>query len=254
MTNALVPVQPEVTRALVVIPAHNEEDFIAECLTSVIISSEVAKNLWAQRGRSLRVEIIVVADSCTDATVEIIASFAPRCRVVAASCRRVGAARDKGVVEGIELLGGLADGDIWVFNTDADSCVAPEWIAFHLDRARTTDAIKGTVCPRWRSDELTDVIASYNMLYDDHDGHSHTHGANMSFSARAYLSVGGFPLVAESEDVGLMHRFWEDGLTVASLASFPVMTSTRESTRTPGGFSGYVHDLKTGLLELDETV
>ena len=86
--------------------------------------------------------------------------------------------------------------------------------------------------------------------YRHEEGHAHVHGANLGLPWSLYEAVGGFPPVAEHEDVGLAEavralageRDGGDGRRVRVIATDTtrVLTSSRLEGRTPGGFSGYL--------------
>ena len=71
-------------------------------------------------------------------------------------------------------------------------------------------------------------------------GHRHIHGANIGISARAYRQLGGFDPLPVHEDVHLVRRAQEAGLTVAWSTAAPVTTSARRTARAPGGFAGHL--------------
>lgn len=71
----------------VVIPAHNEEHYIGNCLQSVLRAAELAKSDTA--------EIIVVANRCTDRTAEIAAEYGARILVNDEKC--ISAIRNTGI-------------------------------------------------------------------------------------------------------------------------------------------------------------
>ncbi|KFC52257.1 hypothetical protein GY12_07440, partial [Micrococcus luteus] len=86
--------------------------------------------------------------------------------------------------------------------------------------------------------------------YRHEEGHPHVHGANLGLPWSLYKAVGGFPPVAEHEDVGLTEavralageRDGGDGRRVRVIATDTtrVLTSSRLAGRTPGGFSGHL--------------
>jgi len=94
----------------VVIPAHNEERFIGKCLEAVVRASE--------RVRSDAVEIIVVANRCTDRTAEIAAQFGARVLVNDDKC--LSAIRNTGIR--------AANGGI-IVTIDADSVMSDDALA-----------------------------------------------------------------------------------------------------------------------------
>ncbi|QNE89928.1 glycosyltransferase [Corynebacterium incognita] len=219
-----------ITHALVVIPAHDEEDHIASCLAAVFA---------AARHVNIHVEVVVALDQCNDRTEQIVDDVPHDIHALSFSFAEVGRSRHAGIIAGLVILRDVDKSNIWILNTDADSVVPPTWIATHLRYAQDYDAVAGTVDPDW-GDTPQEIIDEYNRHYDNSPGHSHIHGANMSFGAGAYLDVGGFPRTDESEDVALLDLMLVDGMRIARIAEDPVVTSTRDSDRTPGGFSGYI--------------
>ncbi|MFH2021272.1 MAG: glycosyltransferase [archaeon] len=97
----------------VIIPAHNEGKYISKTLKSVI--SQSFKNF----------EIIVVADSCTDDTVEIAKKFG--CKIIKSKTKNVGKNRNIGAHN--------AASDIYVF-LDADVTISGNYLQEVYDAAR----------------------------------------------------------------------------------------------------------------------
>ncbi|WP_440222798.1 glycosyltransferase [Dokdonella sp. MW10] len=215
----------------VVIPAHNEQDLIAECLRS-IHAAACAPALGGER-----VCIVVSLDRCTDAT----ASIASACgaQTLSTHAGNVGLARAAGVDHV------LAQGARWIAMTDADSRVPPEWLEQQL--AYDADAFCGTV----RVDDWLDYAASMPETFvGEHpvvDGHPHVHGANMGISAGMYRTCGGFPSVAVSEDVALITAVVRHGGVVARRVQPVVVTSARRDARAVGGFGDYLQKLELRL-------
>lgn len=208
----------------IVIPAHNEQQAIDECLRA---AREAAVHP-ALHGEA--VEIVVALDSCTDATGVIAARRGALCLPVA--LRNVGAAR----AAGAQAL--LALGARWLAFTDADSCVQSDWLVEQL--ALQADVVCGTVAvDDWTPHgEHADLLKMhFELTYFDRDGHRHIHGANLGVSAEAYRSVGGFRPLACSEDVALVDALQAAGANIAWSARPRVTTSARRQARAAGGFA-----------------
>lgn len=92
----------------VVIPAHNEEQFIGDCLNSILSEIE---------GKNYDMEIIVVNNASSDRTREIVASF-PGIKLVDEP--------DKGLVKA-RRAGYLASSGELVANIDADTRMTEGW-------------------------------------------------------------------------------------------------------------------------------
>ena len=120
------------TGCLVVIPARNEADRIADCLAAL-------------DGQDA--DALVVANNCTDATAEL----AVRSGAAVVDCGipdgGVGAARRLGAKEGWRRMSRLKH----IMTSDADCLVAPDWVAanqHHLNAGRQRRMRIGPADPR----------------------------------------------------------------------------------------------------------
>lgn len=216
-----------IRRVAVVIPAKNEERRIEACLSAVV----------AARARCpVEVSVTLVADSCSDRTVE----FARRFREVAVlelEASNVGMSRACGVRAALEHSG-TDPALVWIANTDADSTVPADWLLRQVELADAGyDAVLGSVVPdpdeyplhlqeRWASAHPAGQIR--HEIY----------GANLGVRASEYLLVGGFAALKEHEDVDLVRRLHTSRVLYSD--ALLVKTSARLDGRTPGGFAGYL--------------
>ncbi|CAM5244120.1 glycosyl transferase [Streptomyces spiroverticillatus] len=260
----------------VVIPACDEQALLPAALDAV----REAAGHPALDG--VRVLTVVVADCCTDATEELAGKAGAL--VVPVRFRNVGRARAAGVAAALEALGeaeaagagrvqanpaalgrvqanpGATDGmqptpgapaGAWIANTDADSTVPPDWLAFQLARAAEGwDAVVGTVAVDRRSAHKPRLAARHHRLYEVSRPpagqpwqHPHVHGANLGVSARAYTAAGGFPPLALSEDHGLVDALERTRARLLRTADCPVTTSARTRPRARGGFGDHLAGL-----------
>jgi glycosyltransferase involved in cell wall biosynthesis len=203
-----------------IVPAHNEEALIGDCVRALIDASHCPALLGEP------VMVLVVLDACTDDT-EAMARRAGA-DTVSINARNVGAARALGAQWAI------ARQARWLAFTDADTLVAPSWISAQLSQA--SDAVCGTVAVRDWGSYGERMRRHYDATYTDADGHSHIHGANLGVSSQAYLAAGGFPSLTSSEDVALVAALKRIGATVAWSASPRVFTSARRAFKAPLGF------------------
>ncbi len=203
-----------------IVPAHNEEDQIANCLAALQVASRCPRLGGEQT------VVIVVLDACTDNT----RSIAQRMGVttIALCANSVGEARALGA--GLALAAGAR----WLAFTDADTEVAPDWISAQLAQRR--DAVCGTVAVRDWGTYGESMRHHYAATYTDADGHRHIHGANFGVSAQAYERAGGFCPLQSSEDVALVEALRASGASIAWSAAPRVFTSARRVFRAPGGF------------------
>lgn len=204
----------------VVVPAHNEEEHLDACLQSLRVASRCA------RLKAEVVVLVVVLDACTDRTAQVAQSM--HATTLSINARNVGTAR----AAGAQLA--LSAGARWLAFTDADSVVAPNWLAAQL--RQRTDAVCGTVCVRDWGSYGDRMRRHYDATYSDADGHHHIHGANLGVSADAYRKTGGFRPLASSEDVALVEALKQTGASIAWSAAPRVFTSARRNFRAPEGF------------------
>ena len=207
----------------VIVPAHNEEALIGRCLSAL----NVAASHPDLNGEEVRV--LVVLDACTDATAARAALLA---QVLPIEARNVGVARAAGAAAAI------AQGARWLAFTDADSEVAPCWLARQL--AFGADAVCGVVAVDDWGEHSATARDAYEDHYVDAENHSHVHGANLGVSTEAYLRAGGFPPLRSSEDVALVRRLSAIGATIARTSTVRVRTSARRVARAPEGFADFL--------------
>lgn len=204
----------------VVIPAHNEARRLASCLSAAMAAARHA----ALQPEPVR--IVLVLDSCNDGSARLAAGF--DVVTLSVDARNVGVARAAGAEHLLRL------GARWLAFTDADSRVAPDWLAAQL--ALGADAMCGTVAvDDWRG-HPAHVREHWRRTYRDEDGHRHVHGANLGVSAQAYRRAGGFPALACREDVMLVDLLAATGASIAWSAAPRVVTSARRDPRVRGGF------------------
>lgn len=114
------------TLTSILIPAHNEADYLGDCL-SALLASDPAQN----------VEVIVVPNACTDATARIATGFAPAFRARGWDFEVLNTAQP-GKLHALNLGEKRAAGAIRIY-LDADVTVAPGLIPAmiqSLDRAK----------------------------------------------------------------------------------------------------------------------
>lgn len=204
----------------VIVPAHNEESLIGECLEAINA---------AARDRALKGEpviVVVCADACDDATTVIARQH--EALVIETRVRNVGLAR------AFAAQVALAHEARWIGSTDADSRVPPNWLSAQL--THRADAVCGTVRVSDWGSLGTRVVKRFCSGYRNVEGHRHVHGANIGVSRNAYLAVGGFEAAVAHEDVSLIKRLDDAGRRIAWSSSPCVVTSARLDARAPQGF------------------
>jgi glycosyltransferase involved in cell wall biosynthesis len=213
----------------VVIPAHNEEDLLPSCLAAV---RRAARMLTGTP-----VHLVVVADACDDRT----AGLARRAGAAVLEIRAcsVGAAREAGVREVLASTRHLDPAAMWLATTDADTVVPPSWLSQHVRYADAGwDAVVGTVTVTDWTEYPPEVPPLFLKQYGNGEGtHRHVHGANLGFSARAYLAAGGFSPSPTAEDHALVESLSAAGSRILRTTKVNVVTSARRRARAPHGFS-----------------
>ncbi|MDO9402774.1 MAG: glycosyltransferase [Polaromonas sp.] len=204
----------------IIVPAHNEEAYIEACVQSLQVAASHADL------KREPVEIYVVLDSCGDRTGHLARSLGVRTLDVQAM--NVGFARQ------MASKMALAAGARWLSYTDADSTVAPDWLAAQL--ALRSDAVCGTVSVSDWQHYGQHMQQHFERTYTDCDGHDHVHGANLGVSAHAYEAAGGVQCLASGEDHALVRALKKNGAGIAWSCKPRVATSVRPDFRAPGGF------------------
>jgi hypothetical protein len=236
----------------VVVPVRDEEHLLHGSL------SALARAIRRPELAALKVRAAVVLDRCADRSAEIARSAAERIEassrdhslaVIEASAGNVGVARHAGFCAVLADMGTVALERVWLATTDADSNVPGPWLTHQaLQRARGIDAWAGTVSVEdWTGRPVT-LRAAFHHHYHLRRGEGgHVHGANMGFSAAAYLRAGGFPPLATAEDHALWRRLGTIGARRVHDPTCPVVTSARRHARAPAGFAGTLDALQRGL-------
>jgi glycosyltransferase involved in cell wall biosynthesis len=217
-----------INAAGVVIPAHNEQDLLPACLVAV---------RHAVRQVSVPVHLVVVADACTDKTADLASDLGAT--VIESGAHNVGAARRAGVSLVLRYARRLDPAEVWVATTDADSLVPRHWLTRQLRYARRGwKGVVGTVTIADWADHPHHVQQRYAQGYRAWQGrHPHVHGANLGFTADAYLAAGGFRPLPTAEDHALVDDLRAVGIPLLRTARLPVVTSARRGARAPRGFA-----------------
>ncbi|HXF32658.1 MAG TPA: glucosyl-3-phosphoglycerate synthase [Solirubrobacterales bacterium] len=265
---ALPPPGAEV-RAVVIIPAHDEEERIGSCLGALVAQVEVDP-AWF--------EVIVVIDDCHDGTeamvdatraslgvdgpkTQALLEFSahrpggPAIHVVAGPGQGAGPARATGMDVGCARLESLGRRDGLLASTDADSTVAPDWIARQLEAiAAGAEAIGGEVIldpveaaalpPSVLARREADLAARTRAAAARGPAeHAHFSGASLGVTPRAYRRAGGMAWMAALEDQELEDRLAAAGVRIHRLRPVSVITAARTDGRAERGLA---RDLELG--------
>jgi glycosyltransferase involved in cell wall biosynthesis len=210
----------------VVIPVHDEEKVLADCLEAV---------RWAAMDPLLDaepVEIVVVLDACADRSAAI--AIQHKAQIVSLNARCVGAARALGASLALDY------GARWIAFTDADTIVPANWLSAQLDLY--ADATCGQVSIEDWSGYPSAVRERY--LRDYSMDARHIHGANLGISAAAYRAAGGFTALQLGEDAALVSSLLERKGDVRFAGPARVSTSARWESTIEGGFASMLRGLR----------
>jgi hypothetical protein len=244
---------------VVAIPVRDEEERLPACLRA----------LAHQRDRSGRpispalVRVVLFANNCTDQSASLARKLAGGlsldARVVEArmppAAAHAGAARRAAmdIAEAWLMQGGERDGVI--LTTDADSQVAPNWVAANLAAFDAgADAVLGRIDLDGEGKLLPDALHRRGELEDRYEGlltelywlldplehnpwphHATISGASLGITRTAYRRVGRLPRVALGEDKALIALLSRQDARIRYCPTIHVITSGRTNGRAPGG-------------------
>lgn len=247
----------------ITIPARNEAERLANCLDAAATSLK-------DRGG-----IVVAVNGSSDNTSHIARDWFSRHGVPGILLNDAVPPHGSGVGRArriaVEACRSRLAPDAAIMTTDADTCVAPDWVAANLSELRLADLICGTVLPHpVEHAELPTSISQHdsvegeytaltllaqNLLdplpHDPRPAHLSAPGASLAFRLNLYEDIGGFADVTLCEDrlfaAAAEARDWR----VRRSAKSMVVTSCRLDGRTSGGMAGA---LRARITEPDPVV
>ncbi|SEN10883.1 Glycosyltransferase like family 2 [Sphingomonas gellani] len=237
----------------IALPAKDEEGCLPACLTAL----DAAAAFYGGP-----VTVVVLANNCTDGTVGTLraarlrhARLDWRAVSLLPGARHAGWARRLAFDAAADLL--VQPGDI-LASTDADTCVAPDWIVrmlAHCDAG--ADAVAGRALTR-RADRASlgkraagrlNMLGRYytaldwlraDMTPEAHDPwprHFYEGGASIALTLDLYRRIGGAPTPSLAEDRALFAAVRAAGGQVRHPLDVRVFTSSRLEGRAPGGMA-----------------
>jgi glucosyl-3-phosphoglycerate synthase len=237
-------------RAVIVVPARDEQQRIAACLRALAAQRDVPCEQY---------EVIGVLDGCVDQTAEFahrVASETPELRlrlVELDSSQGVGRARRLGMDLAYERLLHLGREDGLIASTDADSVVAADWLyaqlellgagaeaiggRIELDGEEVTQLAPAALVARKRAATARTQRALRLNASPELVEHHQFSGASLALTAAAYARCGGLPVRAALEDEALERALVSQGVAIHRSARVRVRTSARTSGRAPRGLA-----------------
>ena len=260
-------------RAVVAIPARNEEGRLPACLEALARQRLCG---FGQPGLA-EVAVLVLANDCSDGTTALARDMArhlPFRLVVeeaslAPPMAHAGGARRTAMDAAAALFDPAADPRrLVLLTTDADGRADPGWLAANLGAiAAGADAVAGAIMPdplearrlpavlrEFEAKEarylaLLDEVATLidPDLHDPWPRHAMHSGASIALTLDAYRRIGGLPPLPVGEDRALFEAVLRAGMRVRHCPSALVTVSCRLQGRAVGGMADA---LSRRLLEL----
>ena len=252
-------------RAIVVVPARNEEATLAATLGALRLQVGCDGEPLDERSY----EVLLLLNNCTDgslAEAERYASNYAGMRLHVMECElapelaHVGTARRMLMDVACERLESVsAEGAGAILSTDADTLVAPDWIArnlaaidggaevvggvIHLCAGDLETLEEGVRAAYLRDRKLQALVAQLESLLDPdpHDPwprHLEHFGASLACTPAVYRRSGGLPPVKPLEDVAFIDALRKVGAKIRHSPEVHIYTSARLDGRAEVGLSG----------------
>lgn len=265
--------------AVVIVPARNEERHLRAAVNALAQQK-------ATDGRSIprsSFEVLLLLNNCSDRSAVLARELAREHtdevqlhileRALGPDEAHVGMARRLLMDTAWQRLEGRPGGAI--LSTDADTMVAPDWLAQNLKALRSADVVGGEIC--WAEGELEQLPAGVRQAYrrdrelqalvaeveslldpvpeDPWPRHLHTFGASLACTAQAYAAAGGLPVQPALEDAEFVRQARRAGARVRHEPRVRVYTSGRLHGQVEVGLSGQLREWKRlSDAGLDHTV
>jgi len=230
----------------VVVPARNEEELVVSCLEALAEQEGVCPEEY---------EVLLVLDRCTDETearAQEIADAHPRfgLHFLDGPGKGSGYARRVGIELASARLLGLGRTKGLIASTDADTVVAPDWLAAQLQAvSRGALAIGGRIelaegslpesISRWHTERGRLRHESLSSEPDNLGKTEHWQfsGASLALTAEVYEEIGGLEPRVALEDEHLEDVLRRHNVPIDRLLSVRVTTSARLEGRAKQGLA-----------------
>lgn len=263
-------------RACVVVPGRNEETALSRCLDALSVQLDT-------QGRPLpehHFEVVLLLNNCTDQSAEVARAWQvahPALdlyvveRTLPPAEAHVGTARRLLMDTAWWRL--QAAGDVAsILSTDADTQVAPDWVARNLDAlGQGADAVGGLIClvdedlcalPEFvrncykQDRRYAALVAELEHALDPRPGdgsprHLDHFGSSLACTRRAYAVAGGMPAISPLEDEAFVDRIRRANLFLRHDPTVRVYTSARLDGRAAMGLACQLR-LWDGLAHCDQ--
>jgi Glycosyl transferase family 2 len=244
---------------IVAIPVRDEEDCLPACLRALALQQDLFGHPFPRE----QIRVVLFANNCSDQSASLArkigGDLSLNLRVFEARLPPVtahaGAARRAAMDLAEAWLAEQSCHDGVILTTDADSRVAPNWIAENLAAFEAgADAVLGRIeldedgkllpDALHRRGELEDIyerlLTELSWLLDplEHNPwphHATISGASLAVRRSVYCRVGGMPCVPLGEDKALVALLLRHDAKIRYSLAVHVITSGRTFGRAPGG-------------------
>ena len=255
----------------VVVPVRDEAETLPETLDAFAAQISLAGKSLDRR----EFEIIFLANNCTDDSVQIIKKFRSENPTLQIHLAEISLGRKKSNIGFVRrllkneahrrLLNNESGGGV-IMTSDADTYVAPDWIAANLREIETgAEAVGGRIIIAADELEKMDAVSrkfhladeEYRLLtaelenlidYAAHDcdrGRHHQHfNASFAVTTEAYRRAGGVPKVKFLEDAALYAALLRVDARFRHSPRVRVFTSARRVGRCRVGLSNQLNEWK----------
>lgn len=250
--------------ACVTIPARDEEENLVACLDAFARQIDLSGKPLS--GQSF--EILLLLNNCSDHSAAKARMWAEAHPMVALRCveltlpaekANAGTARKLLFDTAWQRLQGTRCATAALLCTDADSTVAPDWIAQNVQALEHgADAVGGQIelaeeemqaMPEalrrcYTSDRrYGELVAQLEDLLDPQPGdpwprHQHHFGSSLACTPQAYAAAGGMPEASVLEDIAFVQQLLRAGLCLRHEPKVRIFTSGRLNGRATVGLAG----------------
>jgi glycosyltransferase involved in cell wall biosynthesis len=219
-----------------VIPAYNEESTIERCLLAAVRQTQAPR------------EIIVVDNRSTDGTAAVVRRLAES--HPDAGIRLLRQFDAQGLVPTRNAGFAAAKGDV-IGRIDADSVIAPDWVA-NVSRAMgdpAVGAVTGPVTyydvPVFGSSPVSDDLVRRSLWHLGKRRCPFIYGSNMAIRAQAWRAIEDSACPDHDdvlhEDIDLAVHLKQTGIRVAYVPRMRAGVSARRLESSPSSFRAYTH-------------